>query len=176
VSSYQRMLRVGGYLNFAVALAHIVLFLGMFFAMDQFKPLAGIVGVHVGPSSGGWVPLSGGWVGWIRLLLMVAGVAAFVSLLGLYGLSGAGRIRRLPLLRTGLIFTAVLFTFHGAYHLAMVGKYEALDAHPLFALIPVWKLTIGILYLVGTVGLWKTLAVDKNARPLKAAPDGASEP
>lgn len=160
--SYRKMLGVGGYLNFAIALAHIVLFLGMFFALDQLNALTGSVGVHIGPPSGGWV-------GWIKLLLMIAGVAGFVSLLGLYGLSGAGRIRRLPLLRAGLIFTAAIFTFHGVYQiLGKVGKYQALvagrDVHPLLGLIPLWKLTIGILYLVGTVGLWKTLAVDKKAR------------
>lgn len=171
MSSYQRMLRVGGYLNFAVALAHVALFLGMLFAIDQLNAMTGTLGVHIGPPSGGSV-------GWITLLLMVAGVVGFVCVLGLYGLSGAGRIRRLPLLRTGLIFAAVLFSFHGMYQiLGKVGRYEALaagrDVHPLLALIPLWKLTIGILYLVGTAGLWKTLGGRASGQP---APTPAPEP
>jgi hypothetical protein len=163
--TFKTMLRLGGYLNFAIALAHIVLFLGMLFAIDQLNAVTRTVGVHIGAPSGGWV-------GWIKLLLMIIAVATFVSLLGLYRLSGAGHIRRLPLLRPGLIFTTVVFTFHGAYQiLEKVGKYEALvtgrDVHPLLALIPLWKLTIGILYLVGTVGLWKTLAPDKGTSPTR---------
>ncbi len=158
--SYKTMLRLGGYLNFAVALAHIALFLAMVFAIDRLNALTGTVGVHIGPPSGG----SGGW---IKLGLMIAAVAGFVSLLGLYALSAAGRIRRLPLLRTGLVFTGVLFTGHGVYQiLGKIGKYAALvagrDVHPLLVLIPLLKLAIGASYLLGTIGLWKTLALDKD--------------
>ncbi len=160
MSGYRRALCVGGYLNFAIGVAHVAVFLGMFFAMEQLNALTGTVGVHISAP--------GGWAGWIKLLLMVIAVVGFVSVLGLYGFSGAGRVRRMPLLRTGLLFTAALFAGHGLYQiLEKIGKYQALmagnDVHPLLAVIPLWKLTIGILYLVGTVGLWKSLGVIKKA-------------
>ncbi len=160
MSGYHRALCVGGYLNFAIGLAHLAVFLGLFFAMEQLNALTETVGVHISTPGGGWA-------GWIKLLLMIIALAGFVSVLGLYGFSGAGRIRHMPFLRTGLLFTAALFTGHGAYQiLEKFGKYQALiagkDVHPLLGLIPLWKLTIGILYLVGTIGMWKSLAASKK--------------
>ena len=158
MSIYQRMLRVGGYLNFAIALAHIVMLVVILFAMKQLDKMVGTP-IWMGKM------LAEGWVGWMRLSLMIAGVAAFVGLLGLYGFSGAGRIRRLPLLRTGLICTSVIFIFNGAPGIPviianvgalMAGRGMSLQ-RALGIFIPSWILTVGLLYLAGTAGLWKTL-------------------
>lgn len=167
MSIYQRMLRLGSYLNFAIALAHILLFLGMVFAIDRLNAVTRTVGVHIGPPSGGWF-------GWTKLLLMIVGVAAFVSILGLYGLSGAGRIRRLPLLRTGLIFTTVIFILNGApKSLGEIAWLEVLvagrDPRLLLALIPLWQLAIALLYLVGTVGLWRVLQPTRRGESVQGA-------
>jgi hypothetical protein len=148
------MLRLGGYMNFVIALAHIV----MFFAVRQ---IATVLGMPV------WLGklLAEGWVGWFKFFLQIAGVVAFVSLLGLYGLSGAGRIRRLPLLRTGLLSTGAMFTLLGAPGIIFtVGALVGGSAAPGFPFVPLYTLTLGLLYLVGTIGLWKALAPDKGTR------------
>ncbi len=168
MSTFRAMLRLGAYMNFAIAFAHIGLFLAMLLAMDQLNAVMGALGASVsGPS--------GGWLGWAKLLLAVVGVAAFVSGLGLYGLSGAERIRRLPFLRAGLVFTTVLYLGMMALHLPEVlatatatladGKLR-----PLPTLVPLCVLTIGLSYLGGTIGLWGALAPQ---RPGTAASSGA---
>ena len=163
MSTCRVMLRLGGYVMFAIALAHLV----MFFAITQ---VAGVLGMPV------WAGkmLAEGWVGWARLFLMIAGVAAFVSLLGLYGLSGAGRIRRLPLLRSGLLCTGAAFLLHGLFddgfglvwRLGDLGRLAA-EGNPrvFLGLVPLTTLTLGLLYLMGTIGLWSALAPDKVAAP-----------
>jgi hypothetical protein len=156
MSSCRVMLRVGAYMSFAIAVAHIV----MFCAITQ---IAGVLGMPV------WLGrmLAEGWVGWTKLFLMVAGVAAFVSLLGLYGLSGAGRTRRLPLLRTGLLCIGSIFLLHGLFDNGFglvwrIGDLATLvakgDTRLFLGLVPLTTLTIGLLYLVGTIGLWSALA------------------
>jgi hypothetical protein len=162
---YKTMLRLGSYMNFAIALAHIA----MFFAITQ---LAAVLGMPA------WLGrmLAEGWLGWTKLFLMVAGVAVFVSLLGLYGLSGAGRIRRLPLLRTGLLCTGSIFLLHGLFDdgfglVWCIGALATLvakrDPRLFLGLIPLTTLTIGLLYLFGTIGLWSALAPDKGTRPAR---------
>ena len=161
---FRTMLRLGGYMNFAIGLAHFAMFLALLLFLDQINAVMG--GVHINPPAVGWV-------GWIKLLLMVVGVAAFVSLLGLYGLSGAGSVRRLPLLRPGLICISAVFLLHGTFdngfglvwHIGELGALVAKRDPRLFlALIPLTTLTVGLLYLVGTVGLWKTLASSHGTR------------
>jgi hypothetical protein len=173
---FRTMLRLGGYMNFAIGLAHVALFLAMLLALDQLNAVMGTVGAHIGPPAGGWV-------GWIKLLLMVVGVAAFVGFLGLYGLSGAGCIRRLPLLRPGLICISAVFLLHGTFDsgVGLVGRIGELgvlvakrDPRLFLALIPLTTLTVGLLYLVGTIGLWKTLASSNGTRSDRGPSQGGA--
>jgi hypothetical protein len=159
---FRLMLRVGGYMNFAIGLAHVALFLAMLLAMDLLNAVMGTLGAHVSPPAGGL------W-GWVKLLLMVVAVAGFVSTLGLYGLSGAQRVRRLPLLRTGLAGTATLYmglvVFHAPEVVANIGAMVASGRlRPLEILVPLWALTIGLSYSLGTIGLWRALAPDRDGR------------
>jgi hypothetical protein len=90
-------------------------------------------------------------------ILMVFMVAAF-ALCGLYGLSGAGRFRRLPLLRTGLLFTGAIYTLRGiALIPEILGKFglSKLQVHPQDMLSSAVSLTTGLLYLVGTIALMR---------------------
>lgn len=151
MSAFQRMLRVGGYLNFVIAAAHVLMIVTL-------KQICQVLGTPV------WMArmFAEGWTGWARLILMVAGVAAFVGLLGLYGLSGGGRIRRLPLLRTGLVLTAAIFIYRAG---ELIGDVRALVEHGFTGWwrslgppsISLFALSIGLLYLVGTIGLWREL-------------------
>jgi hypothetical protein len=140
VSVYRKMLRLGGYLNLAIALAHLLL--------PVFVKPIGPLPVPA------WAETPTGRVG---LYLLAVVVAAFVGVLGLYGLSGGGRIRRLPFLRAGLLFTGALFLgdlVQMAWAVQARSGWQAL-ARP--SVVPFGLLGIGLLYTVGTIGLWKEL-------------------
>ncbi len=87
---------------------------------------------------------------------------ALFALWGLYGLSGAGRIRRLPLLRTGLLAIGGIYTLRGLLlipTLLLVFGLAPVDNNSIPPRMLVTSLlassvalSIGILYLVGTFG------------------------
>ena len=94
-------------------------------------------------------------------LFVVGGAAALVPVLfGLYALSGAGVIRRLPLLRTALVGIGSLFLLRGLFIiltlLAVLGLREgqvspaAVASHLVF-------LAAGIAFVAGSVLNWATL-------------------
>ncbi len=98
---------------------------------------------------------------------------ALFAIWGLYGLSGAGRIRRLPLLRTGLLAIGGIYTLRGLLLfpvlLLAVGLVPAdgpVSPQMLFAslLASSVALSTGILYLVGTFGRLQ----DLKPRPASA--------
>ena len=98
------------------------------------------------------------------LLLLVAGLAATMvfALFGLYALAGASTIRRLPLLRTGLVTIGVIYALRGLFLvpelLAAAGVLPAPEPVPPQAVLSsVVALATGMLYLLGTVASWKRL-------------------
>jgi hypothetical protein len=94
-------------------------------------------------------------------LFVIGGAAALIPLaFGLYALSGAGVIRRLPLLRTALVGIGSLFLLRGLFILLTVlvalgvlqGRVQlpGVASHLVF-------LSAGVAYLGGAVLNWKTL-------------------
>ncbi len=139
MSIFRRMLWVAGWLNVLIAIAHL-------FIPLLIKP--------IGPLSS---PASVQHMGKASFYLLVVGIATFVALLGLYGLSGSGSIRRLPFLRTVLLITGAIFLgdlVHMARAEVIRRGWHAL-LHPSIA--PFGLLAMGLLYTVGTMGLWKEL-------------------
>lgn len=101
----------------------------------------------------------------VGLVLVFGGFAA-------YALSGAGRVRRLPLLEAALLAVGAVFTLRGLalfYELAMLARGEPgiPPRHALFSLV---ALLIGVSYLAGALPLWRS----RRARPLGR--DAAAEP
>ena len=104
------------------------------------------------------------------LLLLVAGLAVTIlfALSGLYALAGASTIRRLPLLRTGLVTIGVIYTLRGLFLLpellAMAGVLPAPEPVPPQALLSsLVALATGVLYVLGTVASWKRLQPHASA-------------
>ena len=97
-----------------------------------------------------------------RVRLFVVGEAAALvpMLFGLYALSGAGVIRRLPLLRTALVGIGSLFLLRGLFiiltFLVALGVLRGQVSLPGVASHLVF-LSTGIAYLGGAVVNWKTL-------------------
>lgn len=82
-------------------------------------------------------------------------VAAVVAVFGLYALSGAGKIRRLPLLRTGLVATTAIYLVRG---LLFIPQFPVVWKHPQLARFLVFSLVslcVGIVYLIGVRYLYR---------------------
>lgn len=99
------------------------------------------------------------------LLLLGASlaVALLCAVAGLYALSGAGLIRRLPLLRTGLIVIGFICTLRGiAFVLLLLTVLEILPSQgPI--LTTAWQssfvfLLMGLTYLIGLAYGWRALS------------------
>jgi hypothetical protein len=89
-------------------------------------------------------------------------VALIFAIWGLYGLSGAGLIRRLPLLRLGLLVIGAIYTLRGLLLipllLASLGLLAAPEPIlPQALLASLVSLLIGCLYLAGALASWRDL-------------------
>jgi hypothetical protein len=97
------------------------------------------------------------------LLLISGSIAALIfAIFGLYGLSGAGQIKRLPYLRSGLTIVGIIYSLRGlAFILILLQTYGVITTHePLPPAEPgssLISLGVGLLYLFGTTGLWSSL-------------------
>ena len=105
-------------------------------------------------------------------LLLALGllVALLLGLFGLYGLSGAGVIRRLPLLRFGLFAIGLLygtvginFIFQALALLGILPSAGPIQIYPL--LVSFGAFVAALAYLVGLAVNWKRL----STRPALAA-------
>ncbi len=94
-------------------------------------------------------------------LFLVGGTAALVPVLfGLYALSGAGVIRRLPLLRTVLVVVGSLFLLRGLFIILTVLVVLGVRPGPLFpagAGTHLVFLSAGVAFFGGAVLNWKAL-------------------
>ena len=97
------------------------------------------------------------------LLISSLVVALLLVIFGLYGLSGAGVIRRLPLLRPGLFVIGLLYGLVGIYFpfqvLEMLGILPSAGSTPIFTLLVSFGAFITALaYLIGLAVSWKRLS------------------
>ncbi|MFZ5866440.1 MAG: hypothetical protein ACOYXY_11220 [Thermodesulfobacteriota bacterium] len=97
-------------------------------------------------------------------LLYVTGflAAALFGIFGLYALSGAGYMRHLPLLRWVLLGIGFLFTLRGLLVIPIIlitaGYLQSAKPVPTTGLVSsLVSLFIGLLYLAGTIGSWRSL-------------------
>jgi hypothetical protein len=126
----RRALRFGGWVNLVIAAAHTI---GLLWAWSMFRAV-GIEGdMRELATQGAALPY----------VLTLVTAAAFL-VFGLYALSGAGDLRRLPLLRTGLVVIAVIYLWRATW---VIGAISAGDgAQVAFAAI---ALLVGLCYAAG---------------------------
>ncbi len=144
--NHRLMLTIAGYLSMGVAAFHVVLT----FSADLCEFFGS------GPKIAEMLRAQDPQV----YLLMVFMIAVF-ALFGLYGLSGAGRFRRLPLLKTGLFVIGAIYTLRGLLLfpeiLGVIGVIAAdIPLQNVFS--SATSLTIGLCYLTGTIGLLRQRA------------------
>ena len=89
--------------------------------------------------------------------LLTFGIAAILAIWAAYAFSGAGRLRRLPLLRTGLVVISAIYIARGLLFVPLNLSHPQYETG--FA---VWSslivLVYGIAYTVGTWRAWLTLS------------------
>lgn len=129
--------------SFAVALLHLVIIPIGAPAYRYF----GAPDLAVLEERGSWTP---------ALLTLV--LVVIFSVFGLYALSGARKIRRLPLLLTGLIAIGSLYALRGlAVFPELVYLARGAELPSRYAVFSLVALVIGIAYLIGTAGEWRLL-------------------
>jgi hypothetical protein len=90
--------------------------------------------------------------------LMSAGLTLIFAAFGAYALSGAGRIRRLPLLRVALVLIGAVFTLRGLVLFPQLVQLAAGDgAPPRMAVFSLVSLVTGVAFLAGTRSRWSRL-------------------
>lgn len=100
----------------------------------------------------------------MQLFLVGEGAALILVIFGLYALSGAGSIRRLPLLRLGLIGISSLYLLRGLFFildvLIILGILEG-EILVQGIISTIVFLAAGIAYAVGTALNWKEMQIRK---------------
>ena len=98
--------------------------------------------------------------------LVTAAITAVFAIWSAYGFSGAGLLRRLPLLRTGLVTIGAIYTLRGlaclpeAWWLAVGRAPAVLPRQIVFSAV---SLAIGLAYLTGARRAWSTLGARNKA-------------
>lgn len=135
-----KFLKIGGYINICIAIAHIL----CLYDTQYFFEITG-VGENMNRNAE------------IHPLLPYI-ITIFVSIIffifGLYGLSGTGKIRELPLLKIGVYIIAVVYLMRGAVGVIInIGFESSFQWHHL--LFSICALVIGLLYLLGGLERYK---------------------
>lgn len=145
-----RLLIVGGCLSVAAALLHIGCILGgapwyRFFGAGEAMARAAERG-EVYPH------------------LVTLGIAAILALWAAFAFSGAGRMRRVPLLRTALVLIASIYLARGLVLVPIyLGRPDVIDAFAVWSSMIV--LVYGLAYAAGTWRAWPALAPPRIATP-----------
>lgn len=97
---------------------------------------------------------------------MTAGLVLVFAAFGAYALSGAGRVRRLPLLRVGLALIGAVFTLRGlSLFVELAGLVAGAPVPPRMAVFSLVSLITGAAFLAGTLPRWRALNADPRAVP-----------
>jgi hypothetical protein len=135
---------VGGVLSLVASLLHFACIFGgpdwyrFFGAGERMARMA---------EAGRWTPA-----------VITAGIATLLAVVAAYAFSGAGLIRQLPFLRTGLVVIAAVYMARGLILL----KPSALARPDLPATFLFWSslivLILGLIYVIGIWQTWPTLS------------------
>ncbi len=137
-SMHNYLLALGGYFSLSLAALQVS---GIWWSPQAIRYLGGPADLSVKEPA-------------LYAFLCVA-FAMIVVLFGLYGLSGAGQIRRMPLLRTALITVTLIYLLRG---LLVIPQIVVGMRHPgllRFLIFSVISLAVGIVYGAGVVSLYR---------------------
>lgn len=139
-----RWLTVGAGLSAAAAVLHLACIAG---GGDWYRFMGAGEAIARAAEQGSPVPA-----------LLTFGIATVLGIWAAYALSGAGRIRRLPLLRTGLVVISAVYLLRGL----MLFVPSALGRQDLSPAFIFWSsaiaLVYGLAYAIGTWRAWPNLS------------------
>ena len=143
-------LKLGGILSFAVALLHVVI---IFVGASAYRYFGASEDMATAAESGSAFPA----------LLTFVLVAVF-AIWGFYGLSGAGVVRRLPLLKIALLLIGSVYTLRGVAVFQQLFQIAASSAEvaPREIVFSLVSLIIGLAYLLGTISNWNGLGANNR--------------
>ncbi len=140
-----RWLVIGGWLSIAAALLHVGCIFG---GGDWYRFFGAGENMARAAEAGYWMPP-----------LVTAGIAMVLAIWAAFAFSGAGRIRRLPLLRTGLIGIATIYLLRGLAIVPILIEPQLRTSFNIWSSLIV--LGYGIAYAVGTWQAWPYLSQRK---------------
>lgn len=143
-------LKLGGVLSFAVALLHVII---IFAGAPAYRYFGAGEEMARAAESGSAFPA-----------LLTFFLVAIFAVWGFYGLSGAGVIRRLPLLKMALLLIGAVYTLRGIAVFQQLFQIAAPSAEiatrdVVFSSV---SLIIGLAYLIGTISNWKSFGASNR--------------
>lgn len=131
------------------ALAHLACILG---GPAWYRALGAGEGIARMAAQGHWYPT-----------VVTAGIALVLGGWGFYAWSGAGLVRRLPLLRSALLAIAAIFLLRGVGFVFLQPYFPGNSAAFWFASSAIC-VALGLLYAVGLRQEWRRLSLPLNDR------------
>jgi len=133
---------VGGWLSVAASLLHIGCIIG---GPDWYRFFGAGEEMAQAAARGEWMPA-----------IVTTGIAAILGIWAAFAFSGAGRITRLPLLRTGLIVISAIYLLRGLILIPLfLRRPELVDSFAIWSSLIV--LAYGLAYAIGTWRAWPHL-------------------
>lgn len=137
-----RWLMVGGWLSLIAALLHIGVIIG---GPDWYRFFGAGEGMARMAERGLWQPT-----------VITLGIATVLAIWAWYAFAGAGRARRLPLMRTALILISGIYLARGLLIIPILLEPPARTAFNIWSSLIV--LVFGLVYAVGTWLAWPELS------------------
>lgn len=151
MNAASRWLTLAAALCFAISLLHAAI---IFMGPDAYA--------YFGAPQLGRAEARGSVIPDVETAVLVLIFAAF----GAYALSGAGRVRRLPLLRVGLALIGAVFTLRGLVLFVELARMASgAPVPPRMAVFSLVSLITGIAFVAGTIPRWRALDADPRALP-----------
>ncbi len=146
----KQSLILGSVLSFAVALLHLVI---IFFGAPAYRYFGAGEEMATAAESGSAFPA-----------LLTLFLVAIFAIWGFYGLSGAGLIRRLPLLKTALILIGAVYTLRGVAIFQQLFQIatSSVEVAPREIVSSLVSLVIGAAYFFGTISNWSSLGASNR--------------
>jgi hypothetical protein len=141
-SAGSRWLVIGGWLSLTASALHIACIMG---GPDWYRFFGAGEALAQADARGSWVPA-----------IMAFGIATILALWAAFAFSGAGRIKRLPLLRTGLVVISAIYLARGLLLIPLhLMRPQLTDSFAIWSSLIVF--IYGVAYAVGTWRAWRSM-------------------
>ena len=150
--SYNKWLVIGGVLSLVASLLHIACIFG---GGDWYRFFGAGEVMAQADEAGHWMPA-----------IMTTGIAILLAVWAAYAFSGAGMIRRLPLIRTALVIISAIYLLRGLFIIPIMIEPALRTPFNIWSSLIV--LGFGIVYLLGTRQAWSQLSANNFAQKEQA--------